>query len=130
MTQCEMSYLTELGHPKPVDQSWLDRCECFADALRLSFELRRVRYTQSEFAALIGWDGAQVSRFMNKKTGRGKANPDPDLWERWMAVTGNTLPAQYLAKRLERWNVEETPEQKIARLERENRQLRESNQCA
>lgn len=125
MEQREFPYIGSMPKPQPVAQEWLDRCETFGDALRICFELRTIRYTQGEFAALLPWDSAQLSRFLNRKQGRGKANPDPDLWERWMSLCGNALPAQYLARQLSKY-VLETPEQKITRLERENAQLKEA----
>ena len=101
-----------------VETSQIARLEHFTEALSLCIQISRVKRTDSNLAVSAGIHPAQFCRIR-----KGKAHLPPEKIHVIERLCGNTAMNQWLALQHGAQLKFETPEEKIARLEKQIKEM-------
>lgn len=98
MEQQQLRLLGRIDAPSVVPFERVAKCQTFRQAVRESWEIKRVTLmTHAQVAALAGVPRQHVSDYLNADDKRGRRNLPADKFKQWNAVMGNTLVSQWVA---------------------------------
>lgn len=113
------------GEVKPVDEAVIRAIGGFREALGVCIRLSRVKRTNNDLALLAGINPSLFSRVLNGDTSKrySAANLDGDKISVIEKLCGNTAMTQWLALQHGANLKFETAEEKIARLEKQIKEM-------
>ncbi|SPA44633.1 helix-turn-helix domain-containing protein [Cupriavidus taiwanensis] len=115
--QREMPFFEVVGEPQMVSEMWIARLRNEADAVVLCWNRRRIKYTLSDAAAILGMPKSHLSNILS-----GKKYLPFDFRIKFQALCGNWAIRQYEDAVCGFRSERETPQ------ERELRELRAENE--
>lgn len=112
--------MAEIKPPVFLEDKEIEGCRSFMDAVLLCWNTRRVKYLQNSASELLGIYAPHFGAIL-----KGKKYLPGDKQIPFQVLCGNWAISQYLAKEAGHHLSVETLAAKVARLERENQELRE-----
>lgn len=96
--QAELPLLGRLDGPSAVPTGYINQCHTYRDAVRLCWQLRRVKYmTHAQVASEAELCRQHVSDYLNPDNKETRRDLPAQRIAQFEAVVGNTLVSQWVA---------------------------------
>lgn len=115
MDQLEFPLLGRLDAPSAVPNQWIRHARTYRHAVRLAWDLRRVkRMTKQQLASEAELYAQHVSDYLAQDDKPKRRDLPADAVARFEAVVGNTLVSQWIASQCRLTVLEEIQATKVA----------------